>query len=360
MNNKGWEGVTIGVLISIVLLTTVLVFLVIGLYRGGGDLNDVIVNSIGGESNYDDIKRGCEIACSGGSVYEYCDRERRLVMEDGSFVEDTCFGLRGVMFDAKRCDVGCGGEVEIVDGGDEREDEDNKGTVDDSVVSDNNHVVISGRVINGLTKEPLVALFNGVNYESSDLKYSEEGGFFEISLEVKEGFWWFEKHCYSHLFYEPKPSYIEILEVGDEGFLLRGPDYERRVLFSELVGEDAISPDIGDFSIYPSWSIQMRSLDDDVFFSFYYESSEGEIMGFPHGSITSGIFSPYIVPRDKTFYVQAIDALGNSYRSDKKSIPSNYVDCGLVDVLFSVSDGKFTYTMEDKRDFTLRDSDFVE
>ncbi len=331
MYKKG-QGLALGAIILIVLGIAVLVFLIFGFSTGWNKLGDK-TDSFNGESNVNDIKMTCEITCSSKRVYDYCEKIRGVDFGDGDLVEGNCkYFENDDRFGLDVCDIDCNG------------------------VSDEG-VLIRGKVVDGVTGDPLRAFLWGINFDSSSRDiYSEEDGLFEISLDTEEGVWWFETNCYRNSFYSPEPSYIKILDRDESGFLLKAPNYEKRILFNDF--EDGkISVDVGDFPIYPSWSIHMRSVGEDVVFIFNYVDKDGEIEGFPHGEAVSGLEKPYIVPVGSDFYVSAIESNGDIVNSEIQRISfsdTDYIDCGLIDVLYSPDEDSFKWTLTKEKTYWIR------
>jgi hypothetical protein len=77
LNKKG-QGLSLTTIILIVLGLAVLVFLIFGFTRGWGSLWDTITQAGGGQANVDDVKRGCELACSTQSKDAYCTQVRTV------------------------------------------------------------------------------------------------------------------------------------------------------------------------------------------------------------------------------------------------------------------------------------------
>ncbi|MFA4960774.1 MAG: hypothetical protein WC548_03875 [Candidatus Pacearchaeota archaeon] len=77
MNKRGQE-LTLGTVILIVLGIVVLVFLIFGFSTGWSNLWDKITNWGGGKVNLDTVRQGCELACTMGSVDDFCTLEREV------------------------------------------------------------------------------------------------------------------------------------------------------------------------------------------------------------------------------------------------------------------------------------------
>ena len=77
LNKKG-QGLSLTTIILIVLGLAVLVFLIFGFTRGWGSLWDTITQAGGGQANVDDVKRGCELACSTQSKDAFCNQSRTM------------------------------------------------------------------------------------------------------------------------------------------------------------------------------------------------------------------------------------------------------------------------------------------
>ncbi len=356
--NKRGQGMTLGMIIAIVLGIAVLTFLIFGSFFGWERLQNVIFNIEGGDSNVDDIVKGCNLACGSNSVYDYCEVIRIVDFGDEVSVKGSCKDLEGNdLVGLEVCEINCEvliEEVEVEDveveddgeresGDDDDEDDSEK---DSSDPGDTNSpiIVISGRVVDGSTGGHLEGRtggllnseFWGVNFDNSkSVDIKTEDGSFEVSLVVEENSWWVRAPCYTHLFHFPELSYIKIWEKNEEGFFLSAPNYEEKwISFSEFSEENEFVVDIGDFPLYPSWSIRMRS-EEEVVFSMYY-MEEGKVEGFSHGKIAPSVVKPYIVPRDRDFFVRVVDENENSYVSAMNNqIPSSYLACGMVEVEYS-------------------------
>ena len=106
MNEKRAE-VTIGIIIFIVLGLVVLVVLVFGFTTGWSNLWDKIIGFGGGEVNVQSVVQSCQLACTTGSTYDYCTRNRSVVFEEGVDAEKlTCNKLKGRNVGLS-CDIGC-------------------------------------------------------------------------------------------------------------------------------------------------------------------------------------------------------------------------------------------------------------
>ena len=76
--NKKGQGLSLTTIILIVLGLAVLVFLIFGFSKGWGSLWDTITQAGGGGANVDDVKRGCDLACSTQSEDAYCRESRTM------------------------------------------------------------------------------------------------------------------------------------------------------------------------------------------------------------------------------------------------------------------------------------------
>lgn len=77
MQNKRGQGLSTNAIILIVLGIVVLAVLVIGFTMGWDKIAPWI-----SKSNVDTIATQCSVACSTGSVYDYCTQERTLKADD--------------------------------------------------------------------------------------------------------------------------------------------------------------------------------------------------------------------------------------------------------------------------------------
>ena len=95
MLDKRGQGLSTNAIILIVLGIIVLVILVVGFYAGW----DKIAPWIKPENNVQDVVSSCSIACSTGSVYDYCSKPRTLFAEEGFESEGNCTYFAGAGFE---------------------------------------------------------------------------------------------------------------------------------------------------------------------------------------------------------------------------------------------------------------------
>jgi len=96
MLNKRGQGLSTNAIILIVLGIIVLVILVVGFYAGW----DKIAPWIKPDNNVQDVVSSCSIACSTGSVYDYCSKPRDLFAEDiPNGIEANCTFFSGTAFE---------------------------------------------------------------------------------------------------------------------------------------------------------------------------------------------------------------------------------------------------------------------
>ena len=88
--NKKGQGLSLTTIILIVLGLAVLVFLIFGFSKGWGSLWDTITQAGGGGANVDDVKRGCDLACSTQSKDAYCRESRKVNYGDGTWESGSC------------------------------------------------------------------------------------------------------------------------------------------------------------------------------------------------------------------------------------------------------------------------------
>ncbi len=94
MKGKRGQGLSTSAIVLIVLAVVVLVVLVLGFTMGW----ERIAPWISSDSNLGTIEASCNVACSTNSAYDYCVKERNLVI-DGEEVDvpntkytvDSCF-----------------------------------------------------------------------------------------------------------------------------------------------------------------------------------------------------------------------------------------------------------------------------
>lgn len=92
MNKKGAE-MTIGTIIIIILALVVLVILIYGFSTGWGNLWDRIIGFGGGKVNVQSVVQSCDIACSTGATYDYCNSKRNVVFSTDK--KDSLYSLNG-------------------------------------------------------------------------------------------------------------------------------------------------------------------------------------------------------------------------------------------------------------------------
>jgi len=80
MNKKGAE-ITVGTIIIIILALVVLVVLIYGFSTGWGNLWENLIGIGGGKENVATVVQSCQVACSTGSKYDYCGRNRNVVFD---------------------------------------------------------------------------------------------------------------------------------------------------------------------------------------------------------------------------------------------------------------------------------------
>lgn len=94
---------TLGTIIAIVLGIAVLVFLIFGFSTGWNNMWSKITELGGGESNVDDVVRGCELACISNSEYSYCEQKRELNDGEGGEIVASCRLLAEGPYGIKKC-----------------------------------------------------------------------------------------------------------------------------------------------------------------------------------------------------------------------------------------------------------------
>lgn len=111
--NKKAAEMTIGTIIIIVLALVVLVILIFGFSTGWTNLWEKITAFGGGEVNVQSAVQSCQIACTIGGRYDYCDLEREIIFQKGKDAEKlTCGTLQkrpeqtGLECPAINCDTG--------------------------------------------------------------------------------------------------------------------------------------------------------------------------------------------------------------------------------------------------------------
>ncbi|HUS50690.1 MAG TPA: hypothetical protein VMZ91_11025 [Candidatus Paceibacterota bacterium] len=119
MKDKKAQGMTITTLIVIILAVVVLALLLFWFLGGGGQIGSWI-NNFFGKPNVATISTACQTACVTESKYDYCIRERELVLEDKTKIPGTCyiFAKEHSNLGFESCNIDCGTVVEekIYDG----------------------------------------------------------------------------------------------------------------------------------------------------------------------------------------------------------------------------------------------------
>ncbi len=102
LNNKKAQEMTIGTIIVIIIALVVLVVLIYGFTTGWSNLFEKIGIFGGGKSNVQTIVQGCQLACSTSSNYDWCDKQRNIIVDDATnegktitLNEKTCEAIAG-------------------------------------------------------------------------------------------------------------------------------------------------------------------------------------------------------------------------------------------------------------------------
>ena len=92
---KGKRGaeLTIGTIVIIVLAIAILVFLIWGFSTGWTNAWGKITALIGGGTNADTIKQGCELTCTSNQKDAYCEEVKIVKKADGSKIKGSCKNL---------------------------------------------------------------------------------------------------------------------------------------------------------------------------------------------------------------------------------------------------------------------------
>ena len=94
MKSKKGAELAIGTIVMIILALVVLVVIIYGFTVGWGNLFQNIIGYGGGQVNVQTHIRGCQLACTTQSSYDYCNKVRNVVFVEGEkAVKLTCFGL---------------------------------------------------------------------------------------------------------------------------------------------------------------------------------------------------------------------------------------------------------------------------
>jgi len=98
MKTKKGAEMTIGTIVMIILALVVLVVIIYGFTTGWGNLWDKVVNIGGGKINVQTIVQSCQLACSTNSQYDYCTKERNIIIDDSGKINSDlkkCTDLEG-------------------------------------------------------------------------------------------------------------------------------------------------------------------------------------------------------------------------------------------------------------------------
>jgi hypothetical protein len=362
------RGMAIMMIVLIVLGIAVLTFLIFGFSTGWSNLWDR-VTSFGGGVGVDTAKKGCELACGSNSVYEYCENVFEIEFEDEEVVSGTCKDFEGdKRVGLEVCGIVCNERGED-DGSDnsprdvsveEDSGSDGGGGGGSTPVGEKSapsSVVIKGRAVDAISGEPLGSVLKGVNLAQGleGAGSSADSGEFDISLGIEEGVWWLDSYCHSHLIYGPNQGYIVIEDLDAEGFNFRAGGFEQRYSFSEFGDDGRLVVNLNDFTIYPVWSVRARSSVGRVLFNIMYKTKDGFVEGFPHGEFSSGIIKPYSLPVSHVFYVRVVEEDGGDvYDSGERTISSELIDCGLLDVEY-LGDGDFFWELDEHRHYWIEE-----
>ncbi|MEK6935382.1 MAG: hypothetical protein AABW67_01205 [Nanoarchaeota archaeon] len=103
MKNKKAAEMTIGTIIVIILALVVLVVLIYGFTTGWANLFEKIGVFGGGKANVQTIVQGCQLACTTSSEYDWCSKQRNIIVDDEANVgktkvlaEKTCKDLSAI------------------------------------------------------------------------------------------------------------------------------------------------------------------------------------------------------------------------------------------------------------------------
>lgn len=115
MKKKSAE-MTMGMIVAIAIAVIILI-LSIWQISTGFDAFKKVTNPFVGDSNVDDVARGCEVSCASGSVYDYCTRKVTVNFGEGycepedegtscnSTVKDTCENLDDANYINVPCNI---------------------------------------------------------------------------------------------------------------------------------------------------------------------------------------------------------------------------------------------------------------
>jgi len=116
-NKKGAE-MTIGTIIIIVLALVVLVILVYGFSTGWSNLWEKITAFGGGKVNVQSVVQSCQLACTTGSRYDYCELSRTVTFDEKKTNPDNRDGWKCAQLQYKNTGlecpaINCGGPVSM-------------------------------------------------------------------------------------------------------------------------------------------------------------------------------------------------------------------------------------------------------
>lgn len=87
MNKKG-QGLSTSTIVLIILAVAVLVILILGFSIGWSKFLPFLQSN-----NVDTIKNACGVACSTGSVYDFCTVQREVSDGTNDKFKDSCYNL---------------------------------------------------------------------------------------------------------------------------------------------------------------------------------------------------------------------------------------------------------------------------
>jgi len=82
--SKKAAEMTIGTIIVIILALVVLVVLIYGFTTGWANLFEKIGVFGGGKANVQTIVQGCQLACTTSSEYDWCTKQRKIIVDDAA------------------------------------------------------------------------------------------------------------------------------------------------------------------------------------------------------------------------------------------------------------------------------------
>jgi len=108
---KRAQNISLTTILLMVLGVVVVVLLIWGFSTGWSNMWDKITNFVGGGSNVEAVKSGCELACTTENKQVWCEEVRTLKKSDGTRLKGSCENFAKSNDLDVSCDVNCGDDV---------------------------------------------------------------------------------------------------------------------------------------------------------------------------------------------------------------------------------------------------------